>query len=146
MHQLLQLVGNLTRFARATRMIQLDLSDIEAYQEAVYYKWTRSFSPCVLLHEVPSIYYKTYYGHETIVLINYYTLTFLQQSRLRSGRTTRWTFDLHEYQLKIKYFIGKYNIGADIISRYFQYGMVKNNKTLAIAANTIKKKSYSLLI
>ena len=38
------------------------------------------------------------------------------------GRLIRWTLALKDYDIKIRFIIGKENIAADILNRYFRQG------------------------
>lgn len=43
--------------------------------------------------------------------MDHHALAYLKQSKLGSGRLTRWTLALQEYKLEIRHVSGKDNIG-----------------------------------
>jgi len=59
-------------------------------------------------------------GHTTHLLTDHQALTFLNSCRLLNGRLMRWSIQIQEFNLQIKYIAGKDNIGADTLTRYTQ--------------------------
>lgn len=57
-------------------------------------------------------------GHKTTIMTDHHALTFLQNCVLSTGRLTRWSLFLQEYDLEIKYIKGPENVIADTLSRY----------------------------
>lgn len=57
-------------------------------------------------------------GNRTIILTDHHALTFLKQCRLTSGRLTRWTLALQEYNLEITHIPGRQNLIVDTLTRY----------------------------
>lgn len=82
-------------------------------------------------------------GNKTIIQTNHHALTFIKQSKLTSGRLTRWTLALQEFDYTVKYIPGKDNIVADTLLKYPRTGeerpeeKIKLNK---IAPLTINKQ------
>lgn len=56
-------------------------------------------------------------GHKFIIQTDHHALTFIKQCKLTSGRLTRWTLALQEFDFSIEHIPGKENIAADIITR-----------------------------
>lgn len=57
-------------------------------------------------------------GHKIIAQTDHHALTFIRKCRLTSGRLTRWSLALQEYDLVIEYIPGRLNIAADTLTRY----------------------------
>jgi len=80
-------------------------------------------------------------GHKTIVQTDHQALTFLRTCRLTSGRLTRWSLALQEYNLDIEYIPGKLNIIADTLTRYPRISDGREEKRISI--NAIRDLTYS---
>jgi hypothetical protein len=80
-------------------------------------------------------------GHRTIAETDRQALTFIRTCRLTSGRLTRWSLALQEYNLDIEYIPGKLNIIADTLTRYPRISDGHEEKRISI--NTIKDLTYS---
>jgi len=80
-------------------------------------------------------------GHKVIAQTDHHALTFIRKCRLTSGRLTRWSLALQEYDLTIEYIPGKLNIAADTLTRYPRVNDIRKDKKIAI--NAIKEIPYS---
>jgi len=80
-------------------------------------------------------------GNKTFILTDHHALTFLKQCRLTSGRLTRWTLALQEYELEIIYIPGRENVIADTLTRYPRTTDNRIEKKLYL--NKIKLERYS---
>ncbi|CAH1723231.1 unnamed protein product [Aphis gossypii] len=80
-------------------------------------------------------------GHNTIVQTDHHALTFMRKCRLTSGRLTRWSLALQEYDLTIEYIPGKLNVAADTLTRYPRVNDIRKEKKISI--NAIKEMKYS---
>lgn len=80
-------------------------------------------------------------GHKVIAQTDHHALTFIRQCRLTSGRLTRWSLALQEYDLSIEYIPGKLNIAADTLTRYPRVNDIRKDKKISI--NAIKEITYS---
>lgn len=80
-------------------------------------------------------------GHKTIAQTDHQALTFIRTCRLTSGRLTRWSLALQEYNLDIEYIPGKLNIIADTLTRYPRVSDGREEKRISI--NAIKDLTYS---
>lgn len=80
-------------------------------------------------------------GHKIIAQTDHHALTFIRKCRLTSGRLTRWSLALQEYDLAIEYIPGKLNIAADTLTRYPRVNDIRKDKKISI--NAIKEITYS---
>ena len=56
-------------------------------------------------------------GGKIIIRIDHKTLTFFKKCKLSSGRLTRWTMAIQDYDIQIEYCPGKDNLVLDTLSR-----------------------------
>jgi len=83
-------------------------------------------------------------GHKVIAQTDHHALTFIRKCRLTSGRLTRWSLALQEYDLVIEYIPGRLNVAADTLTRYPRINDIRKDKKISI--NTMKEISYSKLL
>lgn len=57
------------------------------------------------------------YGNEFILQTDHEPLTYLNKARLLNSRVMRWALVLQEYRFRLQAIKGKYNVGADYMSR-----------------------------
>ena len=57
------------------------------------------------------------YGREFVLQTDHEPLTYLNKAKLLNSRIMRWALVLQEYRFKLDYIKGKYNVGADYMSR-----------------------------
>lgn len=80
-------------------------------------------------------------GNKTIIQTDHHALTFIKQCKLTSGRLTRWTLALQEFDYTVEYIPGKDNIAADTLTRYPRTGeerpeeKIKLNKISSLLIN-----------
>lgn len=82
-------------------------------------------------------------GHTTHLLTDHQALTFLNSCRLLNGRLMRWSIQLQEFNLQIKYIMGKDNIGADTLTRYVQAEEDQMRTNQQIIINQLVTTHYS---
>ena len=67
-------------------------------------------------------------GGKIIIRTDHKALTFLKTCKLLSGRLTRWTMAIQDYDISIEYCSGKNNLVADNLSRLNAAKMAHSDK------------------
>lgn len=82
-------------------------------------------------------------GHTTHLLTDHHALTFLNSCRLLNDRLMRWSIQLQEFNLQIKYVMGKDNIGTDTLTRYVQAKEDQIQTSQQVIINQLVATHYS---
>ena len=134
--------------------LQTDASDVAL--SAVLFQLNENGNPCPIIYasrtlkgaelayyttekELLAIYWALHksrsyiMGGKIVIRSDHKTLTFLKACKLLSGRLTRWTMAIQDYDISIEYCPGKNNLVADTLCR------LPNQEIAAKMANSVGK-------